>query len=69
MFKVLVHDEFYESGDSAQELDSFETLASAWGYYQAVCRSEPASVYDDGVELVLDTDDERVTLDYFAYSK
>ena len=57
MFSIYIHDEFYESGDSAQLVESFDKLADAFGYYQSVCSSVPQSVYDDGVELVYDTDD------------
>ena len=70
MFSIYIHDEFYESGDSAQLVESFDKLADAFGYYQSVCSSVPQSVYDDGVELVYDTDDnERITLDYYSYNK
>ena len=67
MFSVLIYDEFYDSGDSPQLMDSFETLASAYAYYQTICQGGKIGMYDDFVELVKDTDDERVTLDTYSF--
>ena len=71
MFSIYILDEFYFwRGDSPQLVETFDKLGDAYGYYKSVCSSEPSNVYDDGVELVYDTDDgDRITLDYYSYTK
>ena len=68
MFSVLVYDEFYDSGDSPQLMGEFDTLSTAYTYYQHMCKSGKVGLYDDFIELVYDTNDnERVTIDTYSY--
>ena len=66
-FSVLIYDEFYDSGNSPELMDEFDTLSSAYAYYQSVCKGGKIGMYDDLVELAMDTDDERVTLDTYSF--
>ena len=65
-FVVLIHDEFDDHAPHTYE--SFDNLTDAYTCYKQLCATPKLDMYDDGVELVLDTDDdERITLDYYSY--
>tara|TARA_Y100000996_G_C22512565_1_gene639042 strand:- start:729 stop:935 length:207 start_codon:yes stop_codon:yes gene_type:complete len=64
MFSILIHDEF---NDSVPELwEEFETITDAVGYFNAMKNSHERKSGSDGIELVVDTEDnERVCLEYY----
>ena len=66
MFRVLIDDAFEDH--APHEYESFDNLTDAYTCYKQLCANGKIEEYDDGVELVYDTDDgERITLDYYSY--
>ena len=65
-FSILIHDEF---NDSAPELwEEFDNITDAVGYFNQMKGNEKITRYGDGIELVIDTDDDqRLCLEYYKY--
>ena len=63
-FSILIHDEF---NDSAPDLwEEFDNLTDAVGYFNAMKNGHERKMYQDGIELVVDTDDDqRICLEYY----
>mgnify|MGYP006246040767 FL=1 len=65
-FSILIHDEF---NDSAPDLwEDFDNITDAVGYFNQMKGNEKITRYGDGIELVVDTDDDqRLCLEYYKY--
>ena len=65
-FSILIHDEF---NDSAPELwEEFDNITDAVGYFNIMKSNDKLTRYGDGIELVVDTDDDqRLCLEYYKY--
>ena len=65
-FSILIHDEF---NDSAPDLwEEFDNITDAVGYFNQMKGNEKITRYGDGIELVIDTDDDqRLCLEYYKY--
>ena len=66
MFSILIHDEF---ADSVPDLwEEFDNITDAVGYFNQMKGNDKITRYGDGIELVIDTeDDQRICLEYFKY--
>ena len=64
MFSILIHDEF---NDSPPELwEEFDDLTEAVGYFNSMKYSHERKGGSDGIELVIDTeDDQRICLESY----
>ena len=63
-FSILIHDEF---NDSAPDLwEEFDNLTDAVGYFNTMKNGHERKAGSDGIELVVDTDDDqRICLEYY----
>ena len=65
MFSILIHDEFWDHVPT--EYAEYNDLETAYDDYKSLKKS-PLGMYDEGLELVYDTDDgERLCLEYYTY--
>ena len=64
MFSILIHDEFH---DSAPDLwEEFDNITDAVGHFNAMKNGHERKAGSDGIELVVDTDDDqRICLEYY----
>ena len=64
LFSILIHDEFHDSPPDVWE--DFDNITDAVGYFNVMKNGTERKMYQDAIELVIDTDDDqRVTLDYY----
>ena len=64
LFSILIHDEFHDSPPDVWE--DFDNITDAVGYFNVMKNGHERKMYQDAIELVIDTDDDqRVTLDYY----
>ena len=64
LFSILINDEFHDSPPDVWE--DFDNITDAVGHFNTMKNGTERKMYQDSIELVVDTDDDqRVTLDYY----
>lgn len=61
-FSILIHDEFHDSAPVVWQ--EYDELTEAVSDFNKMKTNYSRGMYEDGIELVTDTEDERICLEY-----